>query len=84
MCHLHDCVSCAETDEFYERRWCCRMCKSVGSTKLGLDKLFFHVFVDSYVNSELACDQSLRKILNNFSNRFFFCKHVLLTQFVTS
>ena len=51
ICHMHGCGFCDETNEFYKQRWCCRMCKSVGSTKLRFGEILFHAFVDYYVNS---------------------------------
>ena len=53
MCHMHGCVFCAAMDEFYSRQWCCRMCKSVGNTKMGLGDILFYAFVDCCVNSVL-------------------------------
>ena len=72
MCHMHGCVFCAGTEEFYSRQWCCRMCKSVGNTKMGLGDILFHAFVDCCVNSVLWS----KFVVNTkrFWQSKFFCK----------
>ena len=50
--HARLCVLC-RYGWILQSLWCCRMCKSVGNTKLGLGEILFHAFVDCCVNSVL-------------------------------